>query len=144
MKFIAEDGKVFDTIEECEEYEKKLGVGEMGKAAYILKECVIMLNRFGITVAPKTDLHDNCEQYLTEFEKIMNSEGINGAAYVIVQQRFPDEKIEEALNWFAKYSGISVPHFVGIWRWDGDEWIEYYHEKSNFMHNWEKIESYLM
>lgn len=146
MKFVAEDGKVFDTMVECEVYEKKLGIGEMGQAAAILNDYVVMLNYLGKVVEPETDYKENCEKFLTEFEKIMVSQHYEGAKYVVICPSYVDsnEKIINALKWFSDYAGIYIPCKPGVWRWDEEEeWIEYTDDYLNFRHNWEKVESYI-
>lgn len=144
MKFVAEDGKVFDTIEECEEYEKKLGVCEMGQVAAILNDYVVMINCLGKVVKPETNYKENCEKFLTEFEQIMLSTMSNGAKYVVICSSYvgSNNKILNALKWFSSYAGIYIPCKPGVWRWD-DEWIEYNDDYLNFRRNWEKVESYL-
>ena len=146
MKFVAEDGKVFDTIEECEDYEKKIGVGEIGQAAAILNQYVVMVNYLGNVVKPETNYKEDCEKFLTEFEKILISESSKGAKYVIIYRPSDgsDEKIINALNWFSDYSGTDLPLKPGVWRWtNDDEWVEYADDYLDFRRNWEKVESYL-
>lgn len=145
MKFVAEDGEIFDTMEECEEYEKKLGVGEMGQAAAILNGYVVMLNYLGKIVRPETDYREDCEKFLAEFEQIMLSTMNNGAKYVVIRPSSRDSgmKTANALKWFSDYAGIYVPCKPGVWRWTGDEWVEYSDEYLEFRRNWEKVESYL-
>lgn len=144
MKFVAEDGKVFDTMEECEEYEKKLGVGEIGQVAATLHDYVVMINCLGKVVKPETDYKENCEKFLTEFEHIMLSTMSNGAKYVIIHpsRLGADMKTADALEWFSDYAGVNVPCKPGVWRWD-DEWIEYTDDYLNFRRNWEKVASYI-
>lgn len=145
MKFVAEDGEIFDTMEECEEYEKKLGVGEMGQAAAILNDYVVMLNCLGKIVKPETDYKEDCEKFLAEFEQIMLSTMSNGAKYVVIRPSSLDSgmKTANALKWFSDYAGIYVPCKPGVWRWNEDEWVEYSDEYLEFRRNWEKVESYL-
>ena len=148
MKFVAEDGKTFDTMEECEEYEKKLGVNEMDQAAAILDEYVIMVNCLGKVMKPETNYKENCEKFLAEFENLLISESIKGVKYVIIHHSndvFSDKKIIDALEWFSDYAEICLPLKPGVWRWTADgEWIEYGDDYLEFQRNWEKVESYLM
>lgn len=144
MKFVAEDGKVFDTMVECEAYEKKLGIGEMGQVAAILDKYVVMINCFGKVVKPETDYKEDCEKFLAEFEQIMLSTMSNGAKYVIIHPSplGAGMKTAAALEWFSDYAGVCVPDKPGVWRWD-DEWIEYTDDYLEFRRNWEKVASYI-
>lgn len=143
MKFVAEDGKVFDTMEECEKYEKKSDMSEM---AAILDKYVVMVNFLGKVVKPETDYKEDCEKFLAEFEKIMICDNHNGAKYVIVYRPSDgsEKKVTDALDWFSDYAGIYIPCKPGVWRWDEDEeWVDYGTDYLNFRRMWEKVESYL-
>lgn len=144
MKFVAEDGKVFDTMEECEEYEKKSGISEM---AAILDKYVVMVNFLGKIVKPEIDYKEDCEKFLAEFEQIMLSTMSNGAKYVIIYRSNDgsEKKIINALGWLSDYAGIYIPGKPGVWRWneEEEEWVDYGTDYLNFRRTWEKVESYL-
>lgn len=104
MKFMAFDGKIFDTMAECEQYEKRCEVVELNaENIFFLKEAENGLTK---TVDP---LH---------------------ADYVVIKGKFDSKAIEELFDSFDCYCD-GLDEGVGAYYWDNDEekWIKIYHKK---------------
>lgn len=125
MKFIADDGKVFDTMEECEKYEANNSL--YGEIARIFYDEIIMYDNIGQQIETPLELTpSNVKDYLDETETLLN----NRCYYLIIPNYVDWPQIREFLH--HEY-GLNLPPTAGEWHWDnfGGCW-ESYEEMYNY------------
>ncbi len=100
MKFMSDDGKVFDTMAECEKYEK--GCKAVEESVYFLKVVG------------------------TDFIKVPDP---LHADYVVIKGKFDSKAIEELFDSFDCYWD-GLDDGVGAYYWDDDKekWVKIYHK----------------
>ena len=119
MKFVADDGKIFDTMEECEKYEENSGL--CWEITRIFYDEITMYNHIGKQIEPQeeptiTTAHD----YLDKVEKLLNCE----CFYLIIPHYIDWPQIQAFLH---NEYGINLPPTSGEWHWDdcGGRWESY-------------------
>jgi len=122
MKYMAEDGKVFETMAECEQYEKDL---VPNAAMEDVKKNVILYNSNGEKIS-----YDDFENL--NFDILTD--------YVADHCFF----IKVLHNLTAGEEFVNFPTGAGTYRWipdddDVDEWIDIDDDIEMFMENWKSI-----
>lgn len=131
MKFIADDGKIFDTMEECEEHEKMCGIGK--EIAQLWYNNVITYSDGGRQTEPDSEVNDTYN-YLKEVYDIMSD--CDESAFIDIHYSYNEwMKIRE---YFDEEYGIDIPAENGLWRYDNDnyEWVNFKEELKTFKEKW--------
>lgn len=132
MKFVANDGKVFDTMEECQEYEYEYS--ENAELEKEIRRNVVFYNCYGDAVN-FMDVHG--EDFWDNFDTI--NQDVDSSSYV---------KITGSNEFCAKLSkccfeeiGLHFPRESGMYRWDNecDDWVEIDSDIEYFCNYWRKI-----
>lgn len=136
MKFVADDGKIFDTMEECEEYEQIHSVGK--EIAQLWYNNITTYDNEGRVTEPDTDVNDT-SNYLKEVYDIMSDcykstfiqIGCSHSEWMKIRKYFEEEY---GINLPIEY----LPIECGTWRYDNDnyEWINFEKELKTFKENW--------
>ena len=128
MKFVADDGKVFENYDECEEYEKEQ------KNSYIVEDWrnyILMFDDEGTLISIDTNV-DEITAYLAEI-----AERILGEVFYLI--------VNEKCNWkpirkyFYEEYGIALPENTGTYRWNSDEWISLDEEIKKLNNHWKSL-----
>lgn len=132
MKFIADDGKIFDTMEECEEYEKILNEGSV--IAQLWMDNVTLYDNEGNVSNPLFD--NDIAAYLNSI-----ADALNGDESSFIAIHATGAEWSRIRDYFKDEFGHILPGCPGLWRydWDTHQWINYYVELYNFLKNWEAI-----
>lgn len=133
MKFVADDGKIFDTMEECEKYEATNSL--YNEVASIFYDEIIMYDHIGKQIEPEQELTASTTRaYLNEIHKILNSE----CYYIIIPNYVDWPQIQEFLH--HEY-GINMPPTAGEWHWDSSNgrWESYEDMREYFNEVWSTI-----
>ena len=130
MRFIADDGKIFNTIDECEEYEKVQNQGK--EIAIVLNNYVTIYDEHGQELTPTTNWEDNISDYLDIIAKFITYESY------FIKIDTDNDVWEKVYNYFYNEYGVYLPHFCGLWRYslDDHEWIEFKKDYDNFKKMW--------
>ena len=131
MKFVADDGKIFNTMEDCEEYEKMCNVGK--KIAQLWYNNVTTYDNEGRQTEPDSEVN-NTYNYLKEVCNIMDE--CDESAFINIQCNHNEWM--EILHFFNTEYGISLPTEKGLWRYDNDEneWVNFEKELETFKKSW--------
>lgn len=130
MKFVADDGKVFDTMEECEEYEK---MGEEGrKIARLWYNYVTTYDSIGQITEPSSDLNDTAN-FLNDICGIINCQD---SSFICIASDCVEWK--EICDFFRFEYGAILPESTGTWRYDWKElkWVSLRAEVETLKNNW--------
>lgn len=104
MKFMAFDGKVFDTMKECEQYEREVSLD------IDIKDVVVFLS-----------LKDN-----NELRKVKDP---IKADYVVITKNIDSNLIAEYFdNYECYYDGLYEGKGIYVWDEEEDKWIKLYHK----------------
>lgn len=130
MKFIADDGKVFEDYDECEKYETAQ------KNSYIVENWhnyVLMFDDEGTRISINTDVNE-ITTYLDEIEHLIS----NDTFYLIINKKCNWEPISKYL--YEEY-GLALPENTGIYRWDSssEEWISFNEEVERLNNRWNPL-----
>ena len=131
MKFIADDGKIFDTMEECEEYEKMNNEGK--EIAQLWYNSIITYDETGHMIESSYDYKYDIKSYLDDTAAIVSD---NTIFLVINSTRDEWEKIK---NYFDKEYGLILPSYVrGFFRYDyeTEHWINFSKDYDEFKKKW--------
>ena len=133
MKFIADDGKIFDTMEECEEYEKIQGKGK--EVAALWNKFITMYDADGKEVASTFKWDTRTKAYLYETSDIL----CNEAFFIKIDCSASDW--EKITNYFADEYGTYLPNYEkDIFRYTiNDEWISFREEYAAFKEKWSSV-----
>lgn len=138
MKFIADDGKIFDTMEECEDYETKNSTISL---ALYWNDNITMLNKNGEVVEPKVMPMEH--NYLNHLASFLDSDTV---WYLIIPEKCDnDVQWKKFCDFIDNEYSINIPISSGIWRWDEDtyEWHNFVNEYKKFTDQWTPIGRYL-
>lgn len=137
MKFIADDGKIFDTMEECEEYETKTGAISL---AHYWHDNITMLNEAGRIVEPNIDpTHD--PDYLKHLASFLERDEV---CYLIIPKQCDnDVQWEKLCDFIDNEYSVNITISSGIWHWEEYEWRNFENDYRDFMNKWKPIERYL-
>lgn len=135
MKFVADDGKVFDTMEECEKYEANNSL--YNEVASIFYNEIIMYDHIGQQIEPQQELtSSNVKDYLNELQTILNFE----CYYLIIPNYIDWPQIKDFLH--NEYD-INLPPTAGEWHWDdcgsNSHWESYEDMRDYFNDVWGTI-----
>lgn len=137
MKFVANDGKIFDTMEECQKYESK-NVTKMDLASYWYNN-ITMLDDEGKIIEPDED--SNNYYYLDHLSNFLSTDNV---WFIIVPERCDhDAEWEEICNLFEEEYCVAIPTSSGIWHWYDDEWHTFEDDYKELMRQWKPIKQYL-
>lgn len=130
MKFVADDGKVFETHNECEQYEKAQ------KNSNIVENWhnyVLMFDYEGTRISINIDVNE-ITAYLDEIERHINSD----VFYLIINEKCNWEAISE---YFYEEYGLILPENTGTYHWDGyyEEWISFEEEIKRLNNRWKPL-----
>lgn len=144
MRFIADDGKIFDTAEECREYEEKednkvkTDENSGKEIAELWDNYICTYNSEGHEIKPRYN-QENFKDYLNDVEDILES-----ASFIIICCTDEEwEKISKYLR--VKYNICCLPSYhgprlmpLGLWRYDTftADWIKFSEEYENFKATW--------
>lgn len=128
MKFVADDGMIFYTLEECQEYEKN---STSSYVKELIQKYITIYNSFGreLTVI-------DMPTYLNDF----NYTFIHDACYVKISNLIDDE-YSVVRDYFEATYGTDFPCYPGIWRYDdsANEWRRLSDEIDEFMYHWKNL-----
>lgn len=134
MKFVADDGKIFDTMEECEEYESR---SERNDIAQLWHKYVITYDQQGTITEPDSDV-ENTQNFLREVNDIIDSDD---CTFICIE--------DACLEWNKIYDyfyieyGSILPKSQGTWRydWENDKWCSFEEELEKLRNHWNPITS---
>lgn len=134
MKFIADDGKIFDTMDECEEHEK---MGNEGKRiAELWQKYVTTYNKNGNAIESSYSIDKETSLFLEETSELLYTED---SSYIRINC--------DNYNWniickfFHDEYGTILPKKNGTWRydWDWGEWVSFEEEYKDLKNKWAPI-----
>ena len=125
MKFVADDGTVFDTMEECQEYEQNNDTSHIKE---LVQRYITLYDSFG----REFTLIDT-PTYLRDFEDVTRED----ACYIKIDSLIDDEYSVVRDYFFEKY-GTCLPTYSGVWRYDDSdcEWHRLSDEIDEFVYHW--------
>lgn len=128
MKFIADDGTVFDTMEECQEYEEN---SDANYVKELIQKYITLYDSFGreLTII-------DTPTYLDDF----NDTFCRDACYIKVNSLIDDEYSVVRDYFFNEY-GACLPSYSGIWCYDDsdNEWCRLSDEIDELMYRWKGL-----
>ena len=128
MKFVADDGTIFDTMEECQEYEKN---NDASYVKELIQKCITIYDSFGrrLTVI-------DTPTYLNDF----NHAFLHDALYVKINNLIDDE-YSVVRDYFEEKYGTDFPCYTGTWRYDhsDNEWRRLSDEIDELMYHWKNL-----
>ena len=138
MKFVADDGKVFETIEDCEEYEYKVSLTSYAKYWH---DNILMLDIFGKVVKFDVNTED-----INFFDRLVSTISYTDVVFLIVPKECTDNKMWlEIVNIFKyKYESI-LPETGGVyrWQWPEDRWVSYEEDCRLLQERWKDVKNYI-
>lgn len=139
MKFVSDDGKmVFDTMEECEEYEEMTVYGK--KILQFWDKYVSVYDNEGAPVELLFFLDNDVHVTIDKMVEIVTTE-----LGSFIKITCDDEVLcEEVADWFSDYAGVYFPRGKGLWRWgtyaDGETaWVSLDTDIREFERKWGAI-----
>lgn len=133
MKFIADDGEIFDTMEECEEYEKIQNEGSV--IAQLWMNNITLYDDEGNVSNPVFD--NDIAAYLNSIVDALNGDD---SSFIAISADCAEwNKIRD---YFHNDFGNLLPAHPGLWRydWDDHEWKNYNKELQTFLGHWKALE----
>lgn len=132
MKFVADDGQVFNTMEECEEYEKMNNEG--GEIAQLWYNNITTYDGTGHTVESLYDFKKDVKSYLDNTADIV----VKDTIFIHITSTSDEwEKIKKYL--YQEY-GLILPSYGarGLYRYDDNtqRWINFRDEYEEFKKKW--------
>lgn len=133
MKFIADDGKVFDTMEECEEYEKMNDEGK-GVAA-LWHDFITMYDDDGEVIKSKFNWGKQTKDYLDHISETI----CNEAWFIKIDCSASDW--EKITDYFSNEYGTYLPHYEkDIFRYtSNEEWVSFHKDYTTFKEKWTSV-----
>lgn len=128
MKFVADDGKIFEDYDECKEYEKEQ------KNSYIVEDWhnyVLMFDDEGTPISINADVNEIAD-YLDEIAQHI----VNDAYYLIINEKCNWKPISKYL--YEEY-GLALPENTGTYRWNGDIWTSFDEEVKKLNNRWKPL-----
>lgn len=135
MKFVADDGRIFNNYEACKDYERTHG--KIYKYAHIFYDSITLYDKNGNISEPSIDIIDT-ENYWNELMKLLETDH---ASYINICEDVSEEEWDEISNFIDEEYRTSVPTNIGIWRydWNDEEWVKFSDDIKNFCAKWNKI-----
>ena len=132
MKFIADDGQIFDTMEECEEYEKMNSEGK--EIAILLNNYITMYDEKGSMIESSYDVKENIKLYLDDTANIFASDN---TAFLNVD--CTNSEWGKIKKYFSSEYGLILPSYArGFFRYNYEEgyWISFHKDYEEFRKKW--------
>lgn len=134
MKFIADDGKIFDTMEECEEYEHMANEGK--KIAELWQKYIITYNKNGEVTKAVHTIDEDVSLFLEETSELLYTDE---SSYIKINC--------DNYNWniickfFHDEYGTILPKTNGIWRydWEWGQWKSFEEEYKDIKNKWAPV-----
>lgn len=132
MKFIADDGKIFDTMEKCEEYEKMGNEGK--KIAELWQKYVTTYNKHGEETESVCLADEDISLFLEETSELLDTDE---SSYIKIDCD-DDCDWDTICKFFHKEYGTILPKKKGFWRYDYEwgKWVNFEEEYKNFKDKW--------
>lgn len=131
MKFVSDDGKFFDTMEECEEYEKMNNEGR--EIAQLWKNNITTYDGTGDIIESSYDFKKDIKSYLEDTADIV----VKDVIFIHIASTSGEwGKIKTYL--YQEY-GLILPSYTrGLWRYDNNtqHWISFHNEYEEFKEKW--------
>lgn len=126
--YVADDGKEFETEEECVEYEQHSIIES------VLKSITLYDSYEEKTIANFVNLEDFHKKY-------ENSR----FSFLIIKDCVNEDNLLEFENIFYYRFGMHIPQHTGVYCWDNDteEWVTFEEDKARFIDKWKKIFSHI-
>lgn len=130
MKFIADDGKIFDTMEECEEYEKIQSEGK--EIAMLWHNFITIYDEYGEVMESQFDWEEETTNYLCDTANICCDDTI------FIKIDCPEYDWEKIKDYFVNEYGTYLPDYAkDIFRYnENDEWVNFRKEYETFKKKW--------
>lgn len=126
MKYLAEDGTIFECIDDCEEYERY----QLGEGAIARNTIENFVNLFDINsnIIP-LPTNDNCIDWWMNFHDIVSSE----AEYIEIEYNCPSSDWENVYNFEYFEFGFALPKRSGFYKynWEEQKWRKILEEENN-------------
>lgn len=144
MKYMAEDGTVFKTEQECCDYETTHNLNEEGKTLEqvrrIWNKKITLYNKHGKT----EEIYDyvysviNNQEWLAGLEAVLGSGGLMGVFYLDINVE-PNEKW--AIQYVNDECGLYIPLTPDYYRYDSvmEKWVGFQQERDILNTNWAPI-----
>lgn len=132
MKFIADDGRVFNNYDDCAEYERTHG--KIIEYANLFYDGITLYDEDGNISQPKVDI-SNAEKYWKELIDILD-----GAKASYFSIEIENDEWKEITDFILEEYGIPLPPSRGLWRydWPSNEWVTFSTELKKFLNVWRK------
>ena len=128
MKFVADDGTIFDTMEKCQEYERDSNTNYVKE---LIQKYITIYDSFGreLTVT-------DTPTYLNDF----NYTFLHDTSYVKINNLIDDE-YSIVRDYFEEEYGTDFPCYTGTWLYDDseNEWRRLSDEIDEFMYHWKNL-----
>lgn len=131
MKFIADDGKIFDTMEECEEYEKINSEGK--EIAQLWYNYITTYNETGHMIESSYEYTNKIKDYLDDTAAIVADDAI------FLSIDCTSGEWEKIKKYFDKEYGLVLPSYArGLHRYayEIEEWISFHNDYEAFKKKW--------
>ena len=134
MKFIADDGKIFNTMEECEEYEHIANEGK--KIAKLWQKYVTTYNKNGEVTKAVHTIDEDVSLFLEETSELLYTDE---SSYIKINCDNYDWNI--ICKFFHDEYGTNLPKESGLWRydWEWGEWVTFEKEYKNLRDKWAPV-----
>ena len=132
MKFIADDGKIFDTMAECEEYEHMENEGK--KIAELWQKYITTYNKNGGVTESTYAIDKDPSLCLEETSELLFTDEVS---YIRIDCS-DDYDWNTICEFFRDEYGTILPKKKGFWRydWEWGEWVNFEEEYKKFKNNW--------
>ena len=131
MKFVANDGKIFDTMEDCEEYEKMNNEGT--GIAQLWYNNITTYDETGHKIESSYDFKKDIKSYLDDTANIIVDDTI------FLNINCTNYEWEKIKKFFYNEYGVILPSYTrGHSRYDytTDEWINFLDDYEEFKKKW--------
>lgn len=132
MKFIADDGKIFDTMDACEEYEKMNNEGK--EIAQLWYNYITMYDETGHMIESSYDFKNNIKSYLDDTANLIAADNTAFLSMDCTSGEW--KKIEK---YFSNEYGLTLPSYArGFHRYDYEwgQWISLHKDYEEFKKKW--------
>ena len=131
MKFIADDGKIFDTMEECEEYEKMNSEGK--EISQLWYNHITIYDAAGHMIESSYDFKKDIKSYLDNTADIFTDDA------VFLDINCTNCEWEKIKKYFHNEYGLNLPSYArGFFRYDfgTEHWISFHNDYEEFKKKW--------
>lgn len=134
MKFVADDGKIFETMDECEEYERMHNEG--AKIARLWYNYVTVYDDYGRVTKPHSNFIYNLSAFWEELNEIISDD--NKSRFIRIDAECEEEWVGIRDYFYNEY-GYILPDYIGLWRYKDIEWVNFEEELQQFKENWAPV-----